>query len=321
MKRLFFCILFSVICIGSAFSQFDAQLSQYMFHNSSFNPAAVGENNLIQITGQHRIQWVGFPNAGQTTVFSINSPLKLGKSENGIGFRFLNDRVGLFTNRSAQLQYAYKKRIFGGLLSIGADVGFVSIGFHGDSVNVANHVINIGEYHKDMASDPSIPQTSVAGMSMGMSVGVFYSTPKYYGGLSFTHLNHPTVNLDDKSNLDLLGTMYLTGGSSYKLANPLYVLKPSALLKTDFRSLQIDVSTRVEYDNKYWGGLSYRLQDAVVLLAGINLVGGLSVGYSYDLQTSKLITVSSGSHEIVLIYSFAYVSGKRTSKFKSIRIL
>ena len=214
----------------------------------------MGENNLIQITGQHRIQWVGFPNAGQTTVFSINSPLKLGKSENGIGFRFLNDRAGLFTNRSAQFQYAYKKRIFGGLLSGGADVGFVSIGFHGGSVNVANHVINIGEYHKDMASDPSIPQTSVAGMSMDMSVGVFYSTPRYYGGLSFTHLNHPTVNLDDKSNLDLLGTMYLTGGSSYKLANPLYVLKPSALLKTDFRALQIDVSTRVEYDNKYWGG-------------------------------------------------------------------
>ena len=321
MKRLFFSILFSVICIGSAFSQFDAQLSQYMFHNSSFNPAAVGESSMIQIVGQHRIQWVGFPNAGQTTVFSINSPLKLGKSESGIGFRFLNDRVGLFTNRSAQLQYAYKKRIFGGLLSVGADVGFVSVGFHGDSVNVANHVVSIGDYHKDMASDPSIPRASVAGMSLDMSVGAFYSTPQYYGGLSFTHLNRPTINLDDKSNFDLLGTMYLTGGSSYKLRNPLYVLKPSALLKTDFRSMQIDVSARVEYDNKYWGGLSYRLQDAIILLAGINLVGGLSVGYSYDLQTSKVITVSSGSHEIVLVYNFAYVSGKRTSKFKSIRIM
>ncbi|HZK68373.1 MAG TPA: PorP/SprF family type IX secretion system membrane protein [Paludibacter sp.] len=320
MKRLFFCIIFSVVCIGSVFSQFDAQLSQYMFHNSSFNPAAVGENNLIQITGQHRIQWVGFPNAGQTTVFSINSPLKLGNSENGIGFRFLNDRVGLFTNRSAQLQYAYKKRILGGLLSVGADIGFVSVGFHGDSVNVANHVINIGDYHK-MTSDPSIPQTSVAGMGLDMSVGVFYSTPKYYGGLSFTHLNNPIVNLDDKSNFNLLRTAYLTGGGSYVLTNPLYVLKPSALLKTDFRSLQFDFSTRVEYDNKYWGGMSYRLQDAVVFLAGINLVGGLSVGYSFDLLTSKVITVSSGSHEIVLVYNFAYVSGKRTSKFKSIRLL
>jgi len=296
-------------------------LSQYMFHNSSFNPAAVGENNMIQIIGQHRIQWVGFPNAGQTTVFSINSPLKFGKTESGIGFRFLNDRVGLFTNRSAQLQYAYKKRILGGLLSVGADIGFVSVGFHGDSVNVANHVINIGEYHRYMSSDPSIPQTSVAGMGLDMSMGVFYSTPKYYGGLSFTHLNHPMINLDDKSNVGLLGTMYLTGGCSYKLLNPQYVLKPTALLKTDFRSLQLDVSARVEYDNKYWGGLSYRLQDAVVLLAGINLVGGLAVGYSYDLPTSKVITVSSGSHEIVLIYNFAYVSAKRTSKFKSIRIL
>ena len=321
MKRLIFCIMLSVVCIGSAFSQFDAQLSQYMFHNSAFNPAAVGENNMIQITGQHRIQWVGFPNAGQTTVFSVSSPLKFGNSENGIGFRFLNDRVGLFTNRSAQLQYAYKKRISGGLLSVGADLGFVSVGFHGDSVNVANHVINIGSYHDNLASDPAIPHTSVAGMGLDMSVGFFYSTPKYYGGLSFTHLNNPTINLDDKSNIDLLRTMYLTGGGLYTLTNPLYVLKPSALLKTDFRSLQLDVSARMEYDNKYWGGLSYRLQDAVVVLVGINLIGGLSIGYSYDLPTSKVITGSSGSHEIVLIYNFAYVWGKRTSKFKSIRIL
>ena len=320
MKRLFFCLIVLVLCIDSVFCQFDAQLSQYMFHNSSFNPAAVGENNLIQITGQHRIQWVGFPNAGQTTVFSINSPLKLGKSENGIGFRFLNDRVGLFTNRSAQLQYAYKKRILGGLLSVGADIGFVSVGFRGDSVNVANHVINIGSYH-DIASDPSIPQVSVVGMAVDMSVGVFYSTLKYYGGLSFTHINRPTVNLNDKSSLDLLGTMYLTGGGAYSLANPLYVLKPSTLLKTDFRTLQLEVTTRLEYDYKYWGGLSYRFQDAFVFLAGVNLLGGLSVGYSYDLPTSKMITVSSGSHEVVLIYNFAYVSGKRISKFKSIRIL
>jgi len=81
------------------------------------------------------------------------------------------------------------------------------------------------------------------------------------------------------------------------------------------------VSSRMEYDNKYWGGLSYRIQDAVVFMAGINIAGGLSIGYSYDLPTSKIITVSSGSHEIMLVYSFEYVFEKRTSKYKSIRLL
>src|ERR1035437_1266958 len=101
MKKVVLPILLLLISIGSVFSQFDAQLSQYMFHITSFNPAAVGEGNMIQITGQDRIQWIGIPNAGQTTIFSINSPLKIANSTNGGGLTFLSDKVGLFTNQSA----------------------------------------------------------------------------------------------------------------------------------------------------------------------------------------------------------------------------
>jgi len=316
MKKVVFCILLLLISIGPVFSQFDAQLSQYMFHISSFNPAAAGEGNMIQITGQHRIQWLGIPNAGQTTLFSINSPLKIGNSYNGVGFKFLNDKVGQFTNQSAHLQYAYKKRLGPGVLSIGTDVGFVSLGFHGDSV----HTIPIGDFHQ-LSEDPEIPKSSVVGISFDMNVGAFYSTPKYYAGLSYLHLNNPTVTWGDKSEFKQYGSLFLTGGYNFVLDDPKYVIIPSTLFKTDFSSLQLDVSSRLEYDNKYWGGLSYRIQDAVVVLAGINISGGLSIGYSYDLPTSQIITVSSGSHEIVVMYSFEYIFGKRNSKYKSIRIL
>jgi type IX secretion system PorP/SprF family membrane protein len=317
MKKVVLSILLLLISIGSVFSQFDAQLSQYMFHISSFNPAAVGEGNMIQITGQDRIQWIGIPNAGQTTIFSINSPLKIANSMNGIGFTFLNDKVGLFTNQSAHLQYAYKKKIGTNVLSIGADLGFVSIGFNGDSVKK----VPVGEYFENMDGDPVIPKNSVVGMSLDINVGVFYSTPTYYAGLSYSHLNSPTVNWGDTLKFKQYGSLYLTGGCDLVLADPKFVLKPSTLIKTDFSSLQCDLSARLEYNNKYWGGLSYRLQDAVVILAGINISGGLSIGYSYDLPTSQIITVSSGSHEIIVMYSFEYMFGKRNSKYKSIRIL
>ena len=316
MKKVVCSILLLLISIGSVFSQFDAQLSQYMFHISSFNPAAVGEGNMIQITGQDRIQWVGMPNAGQTTIFSINSPLKIAKSMNGVGFTFLNDKVGLFTNQAAHLQYAYKKKLGTNVLSIGADLGFVSIGFNGDSVRK----IPIGDYH-DIEGDPVIPKNNVTGMSLDINVGAFYTTPIYYAGLSYSHLNSPTVNWGDSLKFKPGGTLYLTGGGTIQMSDPKFVLKPSTLIKTDFSSLQVDLSARLEYNNKYWGGLSYRLQDAVVVLAGINISGGLSVGYSYDLPTSKIISVSSGSHEILVMYSFEYMFGKRTSRYKSIRIL
>lgn len=317
MKKVVLSLLLLLVSIGSAVSQFDAQISQYMFHNSAFNPAAVGDGDMIQLIGQHRIQWLGMPNGGQTTIFSINSPLKIANINQGIGFKFLNDKVGLFTNQAAHLQYAFKKRLGSGVLSIGTDLGFVSLGFHGgDSI----HSIPIGDYH-DITGDPEIPKSTVVGMSFDMSLGLFYSTPKLYAGISFLHLNNPTVNWGDNSKFRQTGSVFLTGGYNWVFPDTKYVLKPSTLIKTDFSSLQLDLSARIEYDSKYWGGLTYRMQDAIVFLAGINITGGLSVGYSYDLLTSQINAASSGSHEIVVMYSFEYVFGNRNSKYKSIRIL
>lgn len=315
MKKVVLSFLLLLICIGSAFAQFDPQLSQYMFHNSSFNPAAVGEDDMIQVVGQHRIQWVGMPNAPQTTVFSVNSPLKIGNSINGIGFIFVNDKVGLFTNQTAHLQYAFKKKLGTGVLSLGTDIGFVSLGFRGDSVRIP-----ISDYHFK-TDDQQIPLMPVVGISFDMNVGVFYSTSKYYAGLSYLHLNSPTVYWGDKWKFKQNSSLFITGGYNWILPDSKYVFKPSTLLKSDFSSLQLDLTARMEYDNKYWGGISYRIQDAVVFLAGINIASGMSIGYSYDLPTSQIITVSSGSHEFVVIYSFEYIFGKRNNRYKSIRIL
>ncbi|MEI8084942.1 MAG: PorP/SprF family type IX secretion system membrane protein [Paludibacter sp.] len=314
MKKVIFSVLLSIFCSTSVFSQFDVQLSQYMFHNSAFNPAAVGEDEMIQITLQKQFHWIGMPNAGQPFLFSINSPIKIGTSLHGVGFKVINDEIGLFTNTTYLLQYAYKKRIGVGMLSLGADIGGVSLGFRGDSTYLPE-----SEFHDK--TDPQIPKTSVKGMSLDLNVGLLYSTSKYYAGISYSHLNNPTVSWTDNIDFAIAGTMYFTGGYNWTLPDSKYVLKPSTLIKTDFSSYQLDASARLEYDNKYWGGLSYRLQDAVVILAGINISGGMSIGCSYDIPTSQIITVSKGSFEILGTYSFEYVFGKKKNKFKSIRIL
>jgi type IX secretion system PorP/SprF family membrane protein len=154
-----------------------------------------------------------------------------------------------------------------------------------------------------------------------MNVGAFYSTSKFYAGMSYLHLNSPTVYWGDKWKFRQNSSLFITGGYNWILPDSKYVFKPSTLLKSDFSSLQLDLTARMEYDNKYWGGISYRIQDAVVFLAGINIAGGMSIGYSYDLPTSQIITVSSGSHEIIVMYSFEYIFGKRNNRYKSIRIL
>ncbi|HPD28143.1 MAG TPA: type IX secretion system membrane protein PorP/SprF, partial [Paludibacteraceae bacterium] len=84
---------------------------------------------------------------------------------------------------------------------------------------------------------------------------------------------------------------------------------------------QMNVNLLLDYKEKYWGGLSYRIQDAVSFILGIKVLNGLSIGYAYDLPASKIITASHGSHELFLSYEFGLSFGKKDKKYKSVRIL
>ena len=66
-------------------------------------------------------------------------------------------------------------------------------------------------------------------------------------------------------------------------------LNPSIYLKSDGSSSQLDINTNLLYNDKIWGGLSYRLDDGVVILAGLELMKDLRLGLAYDLVTVKLI--------------------------------
>ena len=312
-------LLISLFYNLPVFSQFEAQLSQYMFHTPTYNPASVGENQMINVSGQHRIQWIGMPGAPQTTYFTLNAPFKSGeKVTHGLGLKFLNDKIGAFTNQSAHLQYAYKRKIGNGTASLGVDLGFVSVGFVFDSIK--NATIN-SEYH-DFLGDAAIPAADETGMNVDLALGAFYSAPKYYLGISYVHLNTPHIKLNnEKSEFNVRGVLYFTGGYDYTLADPRFMVRASSLVKSDFVSFQSEVSSRLEYDKKYWGGLSYRFQDAVVVFGGVSIMSGLTLGYAYDLPTGKMLTVSSGSHEIYLSYSFLFDTGKNKNRYKSIRIL
>lgn len=126
---------------------------------------------------------------------------------------------------------------------------------------------------------------------------------------------------DEKTKFKVRGIGYATGGYNFKLPFDKMILKSSALFKTDYVTWQAEVSSIVEYDEKYWGGLSYRYQDAVVIFTGLNIMNGLTIGYAYDIPAGKMITASSGSHELILKYSFLLDFGNNKNRYKSIRFL
>lgn len=316
MKR-YIVLLLGLIAVVTARAQFDPQMGQYMYMPTAYNPAAVGEGDLLKVAGMHRMQYVDITNAPMSTWFTFCSPFVIGKTRHGAGVRFLNDRFGLFTNQAFYAQYAYRQKLGKGYLSVGVDLGFVNVGFRGDSVNLKEME---DDYHD--ADDDAIPQGSKSGMKFDMALGIWYSTPIWWVGASYNHLTRPKVDWDDYSDVKLVGTMYVTGGYHFRLKNNReWMLTPSAMVMSDFVSWDVNLTLMCDYKDRYRWGLGYRIDGSVNILLGVDIIAGLQLGYSCELPTNKLMLESYGSHELYLSYGFDILKPKRTNKYKSIRYL
>ena len=316
MKKYIVLLLGLVACL-SASAQFDPQMGQYMFMPTAYNPAAAGEGDLMKVAGIHRMQFVDIKNAPMSTWFSFCSPFVIGKTRHGAGVRFLNDRYGLFTNQAFYAQYAYRHKIGPGYLSAGVELGFVNVGFHGDSINLSQ----MGDDYHD-TNDEAIPQGSKSGMKFDMGIGLYYSTSTWWVGASYSHLLQPKIEWDERSEVKLVGTMYVVGGYHFRLKDyKEWVLTPSAMVMSDFASWDVNLTLMCDYKDRYRWGLGYRIAGSVNILLGIDIITGLQLGYSCELPTNKLLLESYGSHEIYLAYGFDILKPKRTNKYKSIRYL
>lgn len=320
MKKVILLIGLILYTSVGAHAQFDGQVSQYMLNPAGFNPSAIGMSGMLDIAGLHRLQWIGMPNGGSTTWFTVNTPLKFGSKNHSAGIRFGNDQTGLFTTQGVHFQYAYQMKVGKGKLRLGIQPGFVSIGFKGDSVRMPKNPS--GEYHEGGA-DPAIPTSALQGVGMDAGAGIWYTKANAYAGISASHLTSPVISWSEEQDFTPATTLYATGGFEKTLRDPRYILKPSVLIQTDLTAWLAELSVVGFYDRQYWGGISYRVGNAVVLLAGITIANGLSLGYSFDIPASPVIRATWGSHEVLLSYQLhinAGGGGKRKI-YKSIRIL
>ncbi|MCQ2346520.1 MAG: PorP/SprF family type IX secretion system membrane protein [Paludibacteraceae bacterium] len=319
VKRYIVLLVLAVVSAEMVDAQFDPQIGQYMYLPTAYNPAAAGEGDLMKVAGLHRMQYVDIANAPMSTYFSFTSPFVIGKTKHGAGVRFLNDKYGLFTNQTLHVQYAYRQRLGKGYLSAGVDLGFVNVGFKGDSVNL-DEFEGTG-YHT--SSDEVIPKGSKSGMGFDMGVGLYYSTNKWWVGASYSHAVSTKIVWDEYTELKgLRGTMYVAGGYHYRFKHHKeWQLQPSAMVMTDFRSWDANLTLMCDYKDRYRWGVGYRIAGSVNLLVNVDIISGLSLGYSCELPTNKLLLESYGTHEIYLAYGFDILKPKRTNKYKSVRYL
>ena len=325
VKRYIVLLCGVLCCVAGVRAQFDPQVGQYMFMQSTYNPAAVGEGDLMRVYGSHRMQFTGIMDAPMTTYFSFSSPFVVGKTQHAAGVRFMNDRFGLFSNQSLHAGYAYRFKLGKGYMSVGADLGFINLSFAVDSVNLKDVAELVQEHAYHNATDNAIPESSgqngVSGMGFDLGVGVYYATSTWWAGVSYGHVTQPVLEWSDQTEVPVRGTFYAAGGYNWRLRDKKWVLMPSAMLQTDFVGWDVNLTMLAQVNNRYRFGLGYRIAGSVNILLGMDIIDGLQLGYTYELPANGLIRESYGSHELYLAYGFNILKPKRTNRYKSVRYL
>ena len=123
MNKYLLLIILLVTGLTGARAQYDSQLSQYFMALGYYNPAYAGVTGDLNMLALSRLQYVGIDGAPTSFFINADMPLKIGKTNHGIGMVVFTEGIGLFVNTHVNLQYAYKQKLFGGTLSIGMQFG------------------------------------------------------------------------------------------------------------------------------------------------------------------------------------------------------
>lgn len=277
----------------------------------SFNPASAGKDSKLNIVGAYALDFAGFENNPRSMYIGADMPFYALKTFHGAGVNLLNDQIGLFTHQRLSLQYAYKRRLFGGMISAGVQFGFISEKFDGSKVD-------LGE-----SGDPAFATSEVNGNAMDIGFGIYYTHGRWYAGVSAQHINAPLVELGETNELQIDRTYYLTGGYNIKLRNPFLTIPVSVLGRTDGTVYRADLTGRLVYRNDkkmMYGGVTYSPDNSVTVMVGGSF-HGINIGYSYEAYTSA-ISIGNGSHELFVGYQMdlnLFKKGKNLHK--SVRIL
>ncbi len=293
-------------------SQQEASFAHYWTMEPSFNPGAAGKESKINIVGAYNMSFAGYEHNPRTMYIAADMPLQFLGAIHGLGVQLMNDEVGLFTHKRILLQYALKRRLFGGTLSVGLQGGMLSEGFKGSEISLPEN-----------PDDPVFSTTDVNGTAFDLSAGLYYQRRNWYAGFSVLHATAPAIEIGDKSIFEVSRMFYLTGGYNIRLRNPFITIHPTVLGRTDGNVYRADMTIRVKYTNDrkmLYAGVGYSPTNSVTAMVGGNF-HGICLGYSYEMFTSG-VGPGNGCHELFVGYQIDLKLFKKgRNRHQSVRIL
>lgn len=288
-------IMVALTAIGTHVShaQQYPQYTQYMYNQMVINPSYAGYNAYTDIALFGRTQWTGIEGAPRTYSLSVSSPL-MGEIF-GIGGSIVGDEAGPVRETMMNLAGSFKLN-----LGENAQLAF------GVNVGVSFLDVNFSDLFTLEPDDP-ILSADINSTYMNLGAGLFFSTKRFYAGISAPNLLKPT-RIENNNGIVTQAAeeihSYLTAGYVVDI-NESLKFKPSVLLYSVSGSpLKVDISGNLFFQDRFEFGLTYRPNDTVAGMFGVQLAPQIRIGYAYDYTTTPTFgPFASGTHEIMLVYS------------------
>jgi type IX secretion system PorP/SprF family membrane protein len=317
LRSILTSIVFSLI-VGTATAQQVPMYSQYIMNGFLVNPSFAGRDGYTTVNLTVREQWVGMAGAPSTYAASFQTRLlknsyiskstavrkKIVKptkgSRVGLGGYVFNDNNGIMRRTGGQLAYAYHIPMGNKLADSPNSLSF------GLALTAYQYAINTDGALYDH-DDPLLNAYDRSVFITDFNFGANYTTSKYYVGFAMTNLLRGSLIFTDSTanNRSELGHFFLTGGMKIPL-NRDWKLEPSAFIKSSdmfFKAIQADITARAYYKDDYWAGVSYRTNDAMIMMIGVKY-DKFYFAYAFDFALSEIRPHTYGTHELTLAVKF-----------------
>jgi type IX secretion system PorP/SprF family membrane protein len=314
MIKKYFCFVIVLLSFFEGFSQNSPQFTQYVFNQFYLNPGATGVSKKTNVQTIVRSQYTGYAadvDPGGGIISSVTSAdLPFAKIKGGIGIYFSTNKfLKTQADQEFQLSYAFHKKLNNGsLLGLGVSTGISAKKLYGEN------------YRPRDEQDPLIPSKTITLISPNLNIGAFYYTPNYQVGLSIKNLLEPSYKINSlkgvlKDKREFIASGKIDFGVSYSLD-----VSPMIIVKSDLNSISTELGVLANYNQKYWGGVNYRWQDAASVLVGGNFMkNNLKLGFAIDFVNFGTVAKSATSQELFVRYILGTPKGGKKSIIKTPR--
>ncbi len=322
IKKVKYILALSIILVTDTFGQ-DPTFSQFYANALYLAPSFAGATADYRLALNYRNQWPAVPGVFHT--YSISFDKALVNFNSGIGVIATYDVAGSgeLSTTNIGLVYSYDFNITQDWhIRPGVNFKFYYLGLDIYKLVFSSQMTGSG-------TGPSVyppPFENVADIDFATSALVY--NDRIWAGFTLDHLLRPKQSFyGDDANLPVKINVF--GG--------LQVLRKTRLRQTlqEVLSVAMNFQKQADFYQSDLGlyyyrsplifGIWYRgipfatsqAGDAIIGLIGIK-TNQLHIGYSYDFTISNLISSTSGSHEVSLIYEFNSSSFGQRRKIRAI---